>query len=190
MANFSPLTADIYSGACGTPANFNGFRYCSDVAHRWPTKLHDVWPSPGLVHYIFIFGRLLPPDEILPGAKFTLRPSCCLLFAALLHGTPAAGVSQTLRRGTRNGSTELSQRTPPIFDWAAITMGIGPHSSLIFFRPHIFRRPRADCRDTLPHDTACSEIDYVLRGCSYLPLKNCGRKTRNFRRFPDPKSSF
>jgi len=39
------------------------------------------------------------------------------------------GVSQTLRRGTRNGITELSQRAPPIFGWAAITLGIGPHSS-------------------------------------------------------------
>ena len=47
----------------------------------------------------------------------------------VLHGIPAAGVSQTLRRGTMNGITELSQRAPPIFGWAAITFGIGPHSS-------------------------------------------------------------
>jgi len=37
--------------------------------------------------------------------------------AALLHGTPAAGVSQTLQRGTKNGIMELSQRAPPIFGW-------------------------------------------------------------------------
>jgi len=49
--------------------------------------------------------------------------------AALLHGTPAAGVNETLRRGTSNGTAELSQRAPPIFGWAAITLGIGPHSS-------------------------------------------------------------
>jgi len=53
------------------------------------------------------------------------------VLAALLHGTSAAVVSQTLRRGTRNGITELSQRAPPIFGWAAITLGIGPRSSLI-----------------------------------------------------------
>ena len=52
-----------------------------------------------------------------------------VLLTALLHGTPAASVSQTLRRGTRNGITELSQRAPPIFGWWAITLGIGPHSS-------------------------------------------------------------
>jgi len=40
------------------------------------------------------------------------------------------GVSQTLQRGTRNGITELSQRAPFIFGWAAITLGIGPHSSV------------------------------------------------------------
>jgi len=52
-----------------------------------------------------------------------------LILAALLHGTPAAGVSQTLRHGTRNGITELLQRAPPIFVRAAITLGIGPNSS-------------------------------------------------------------
>jgi len=39
--------------------------------------------------------------------------------AVLLLGTLAAGVSQTLRRGARNGITELSQRVPPIFGWVA-----------------------------------------------------------------------
>jgi len=51
--------------------------------------------------------------------------------AALLHGTQASGVSQTLQHGTRNGITELSQRAPPVFCWAAITLGIGPHSSFL-----------------------------------------------------------
>ena len=51
------------------------------------------------------------------------------ILAALLHVTPAADVSQSLRRHTGNGTTELSQRTPPIFGRAAITLGIGPHSS-------------------------------------------------------------
>jgi len=53
------------------------------------------------------------------------------MLAPLLHAiTLAAGVSQTLRRGTKNGITELSQTVPHIFGWAAITFGIGPHSSL------------------------------------------------------------
>jgi len=55
------------------------------------------------------------------------------ILEALLHGTSAAGVSQSLRRGIQNGITELSQRVPPIFVWAAITLGIDPHSSCSCF---------------------------------------------------------
>ena len=66
MANFGPLTAEIGSGVCGTPANFSGFR----------------------------------------------------VLAALLNGTIVVGVSQTLR---------IEQRAPPVFDRAAITLGIGPY---------------------------------------------------------------
>jgi len=40
------------------------------------------------------------------------------------------GVSQTLRRSTRNGITELSQSVPPMFGRAAITLGIDPRSSM------------------------------------------------------------
>ena len=57
----------------------------------------------------------------------------CPTLAALLRGTPAVGVSQTLQRGTRNGITELSQKAPPIFGWAAITLGLGPHFSFVLF---------------------------------------------------------
>ena len=42
------------------------------------------------------------------------------VLAALLHGTPAVGVSQTFG---------VEQRAPPIFGRATITLGIGPHSS-------------------------------------------------------------
>jgi len=54
----------------GTLANFNGFRVLASLLHRLRSMelnqtLHDVWPSPGMVHYIYI----------LPGAKFTLCPS-------------------------------------------------------------------------------------------------------------------
>ena len=49
--------------------------------------------------------------------------------AALLHGILVVGISQTLRRGKRNGIRELSQRAPPVFGSATITLGVGPHSS-------------------------------------------------------------
>ena len=47
-----------------------------------------------------------------------------LILATLLHSTRAAIVSQALQRGRRNGITEVSQRAPPIFGWAAIMLGI------------------------------------------------------------------
>jgi len=65
------------------------------------------------------------------------RPQPCIqilhshILAALLHGTPAAVTSQTLGCATRNGIMELSQRVPPIFGWAAITLGIGAHSCFV-----------------------------------------------------------
>ena len=59
--------------------------------------------------------------------------------AALLHRTPEAGVSETLRHGA---ITELSQRASPIFGWAAITLGIGPHSSFFVF---VFKYSYALC---------------------------------------------
>jgi len=127
----------------GTPANFNGFRVLASLLHRRRSleanqTFHDVWPSPGLVHYwytriyiyigqhFFVGGGLLPPDGILPGANFTLRPSLafsCIGSISLLHGTRPAGVSQTLWRDTKNGVTELLQTAPPIFGRAAITLG-------------------------------------------------------------------
>ena len=81
MANVSPLTAETGSVVWGTPANLNGFPVLASLLQRRrsteanQTTLHDVWPSPGLVHYIFIFGGSWPPDGILPGAKFTSPPS-------------------------------------------------------------------------------------------------------------------
>jgi len=69
--------------------------------------LHEVWQSPGLVHYIYILG-LLSPNWLLPGATFLLQVLCSPILVALVHGTQAVGVSQTLRHGTtRNGIMEL-----------------------------------------------------------------------------------
>ena len=45
----------------GTPANFNGFHVLASLLQRRRSPeanktLHDAWPSPALVHYIYIFG--------------------------------------------------------------------------------------------------------------------------------------
>ena len=86
MANFGPLTAEIGSGVWGTPANFNGIRVLTSLLQRRRSTeanqaLHDVWPSPGLVHYIYIFGGSCPHNGILPGTS----KSCVLLYLSLIH---------------------------------------------------------------------------------------------------------
>ena len=63
------------------------------------------WAATLCVH----FWELLPPDGISPRAKFTLRPSVALSY---IGSVTARHSSQTLRRGTRNGIMELSQRAP------------------------------------------------------------------------------
>ena len=96
--------------------------------------LHDAWPSPGLAHYIYTFRGSCRMTEFCPVQNsLYVQVLRSPILAALLYGTPAAGVSQTLRHATRNEITELSQRVPPIFGWVAITLGIGPHSSTVYF---------------------------------------------------------
>jgi len=101
MVNFSPLTAEICWRVWGTPANFNGFHVLASLLQRRRSPetnqtLHDVWPSAGLVHCIFILGGSCPLMEFCP-----VQNSLCIqvlhspTLAALLHGTAAEGVSQT-----------------------------------------------------------------------------------------------
>ena len=112
---------------CRTPANFNGFRVLASLLHRCRSTevsqtLHDVWPSPGLVH-IYISGGCCPLGEF-----FQVQNSVCvqvlrsLILAALLHGTRVVGVSEALGAFGRGYVTT-------IFDRMAITLGICPHSS-------------------------------------------------------------
>jgi len=69
LVNFGPLMAEIDSLVWGTHANFNGFLVLASLLQRRRSTeanqtLHDVWPSPRLVHYIYIFGGSCP-DKIL-----------------------------------------------------------------------------------------------------------------------------
>jgi len=106
MANFDPLTAEISLGVSGTPANFNGFRVLASLLQRCRSMeanqtLHGVWPSSGLVHYIHFRG-LLPLTEILPGAKFTLRPSLAFSYTGSVtarHGVVQGIELRNFRRG-------------------------------------------------------------------------------------------
>ena len=65
MANYGPLTAEIDWRVWSTPENFNGFRVLASLLQRCHSleanqTLHDVWPSHGLVHYVYIFEGSCP----------------------------------------------------------------------------------------------------------------------------------
>jgi len=84
MVNFGPSAAEIGLPVCGSPANFNGFRvFASLLQRRRSTEvnqsLHNVWPSLGLVHHVYIFGALAP-NGIMQGAKFTLGVSLAFFY--------------------------------------------------------------------------------------------------------------
>jgi len=137
VVNFGPLTSEIGLGVWDTPANFNGFRMLALLLQRRHClkvnqTLHDVWPSAGMVHCSYIFGGSCPPLNF---ARCKIHIAYQVLhypiFAALLHCTQTLGVRQNWRHGTMNGITKLYHRVPPIFGWAAITLGIGPHSTFL-----------------------------------------------------------
>jgi len=104
MVNFDPLGAKIVSLVWGTPSNFNEFCVLVSLLQRRRSTeanqtLHDVWPSPGLVYCIYIFGGSCPVTEFCQ-----VQHSLCVqvlrspILAALLHCTLVVGVNQTLRR--------------------------------------------------------------------------------------------
>ena len=82
--NFGPPAAEIGSLVCGTSANFNRFRvFASLLQRRRSTEanqtLQGVWPSPGLLHYIYIFGGSCPVTEFCQ-VQTSLRPSLALSY--------------------------------------------------------------------------------------------------------------
>ena len=113
MVNIGSLMAEIvwWVLGLGTPANFNCFCVLASLLHQFRSTevnhtLHDVWQSPGLIHYIYIFGSFCPIMEFCQ----VQNPLCVEvlhypILAVLLHGTWAVGVSQTLQHGifTRHG---------------------------------------------------------------------------------------
>jgi len=140
MVNFGPLTAETGWRVWGIPENFNGVRVLASLMQRRRSTeahqiLQDIWPSAGLVYYIHFWG-LLPPNGILPGANFTLHPSLafsCFGSVTARHWSSgrqpnfAAWYKELNYRFFRISpfSTEGTTYIPR----AAITLGIGPHSS-------------------------------------------------------------
>jgi len=119
----APLTADIGSGVWETPTNFNGVRVLTSVNGDQPNIARYLAVSWAATLYIHSEG-LLPLTEFC-----RVQNSLCvqalryLILAALLHGTRAVDVSQTLWHGifTRQGGH-------PVRHWA-----VEPSSIFVFF---------------------------------------------------------
>jgi len=85
MENFGPLTAEICWRVWDTPTNFNGFRVLPSLLQRRRSPeanqtLHNVWPSPGLLYYIYIFGGSCPWQNFARcKIHFTSKP-CVLVY--------------------------------------------------------------------------------------------------------------
>jgi len=136
MVNFGSLTAEIGSLFWGTPANFNGLCILPSLLQRCRLAevnqtLHDVWPSPRLVYDIYL--GLLSAVGILLGAKNRFTSNSCVLLLTYCSVTARHSTSEcdwANLCGMVQGMefTELSQRASPIIGWAAIKLGIGPHS--------------------------------------------------------------
>jgi len=75
------------------------------------------WPATVYIH----FWRLLPHNGITPGTKFTLCRSLAFCYIGSITARHSSSGHQP--------NCSVEQTAPPIFDRAAITLGIGPHSS-------------------------------------------------------------
>jgi len=88
-----PIRAEIGLPVWGAPTNFTGFRVLTSLLH-WRRSsavnhtLHDVCPSPGLVHYTYIFWGSCPLTEFYQVQNsLSVQVLHSPIFAALLHGT-------------------------------------------------------------------------------------------------------
>jgi len=105
MVNFGPLTAEIHSGVWGIPANFNGFSRlgfvtaATSLTGGQPNFARCLAVSWAGTLYIQLRG-LLPLTEFCPVQNsLYVQVLRSPILAALLHGIPALGISQTLRCG-------------------------------------------------------------------------------------------
>ena len=88
MANFGPLTSEIRLPVWGTSANFNRFRVMASLLQRRRSPeanqtLHDLWPSHGRVHYIYIYtflGAFAPWRNFATCKIHFAHKSCVLVY--------------------------------------------------------------------------------------------------------------
>jgi len=117
-------------------SNFNGFRVLSSLLKpcRSPEAnqtLHDVnlavsWAA---TLYTYTSGGFCPLTKVCPVQNsLHVQALRSRILAALLHGSSSGHQPKFAAWYKEYRITELSQRAPPIFGRAVVTLGIGPHS--------------------------------------------------------------
>ena len=142
MANFGLLAAETVSLVWGTrvPSKRQrlsrlGFLSATSLTGGQPNFARCLAVSCAATLCIH-FRRLLPPDGISPHVKFTLRPSLAFSYIGSVtarHSSSGRQPNCAAWYKEWNYGTFPEVRAPPIFGWAAITLGIGPYSSWLYF---------------------------------------------------------
>jgi len=139
MVNFGPLTAEIFWRVWGTLSQIStGFAswlpYCTNVAQRRSTKLCRMFGHLLGWCTIYTFFGALPVTEFCQlQTKITLRPSLAFSYIGSITARHLSSSRQpNLVVWYKEWNHGTLQRAPPMFGWAAITLGIGPHSSILF----------------------------------------------------------
>ena len=115
----------VFSCTCmGHPSKFQRVsRFGFVTAPMRSTKLSTMFAvSWAVVHYIYIFGCSCPQRNFTMCKIHFASKSCILLYYLRCCTALELWASAKL--------CGVEQRAPPVFGRAAITLGIGPHSSL------------------------------------------------------------
>jgi len=139
MVNLGLLAAETVSLVWGTRANLTGFAswlHCSDVAHRRSTKLCTMYGRLLGCYIIYTFSVALAPWRIFATCKIHFTSKSCVVvywqrYCTALQQRASAKLCSWYKEW--NYRTFAEVRAPPIFGWAAITLGIGPLSSSLYF---------------------------------------------------------
>jgi len=141
--------------------------------------LCDVWPSPGIVHYIFGGSRPIK-DRILPCAKFTLCPSLAFSYIGSVTARYSSSRGQPNFAAWDNegnygtfAARHFQQRPPPIFRGRPSRWAYA-HILVLFSWPNLSDRRLDVCR-TSTHDVALVTIWNAGLCCMRL-AENAGHK--------------
>jgi len=122
MVNVGPLAAEIVSLVWGTPGSLNGFRVLATLLQRRRSTevnqtLRDVWPSPGLVRYIYTFGISCPLMDFCH-----VQNSLCVHLCTIAQVSRA--ISSQLRHLSTIGKNLLNSNISPTWSYNIANFGL------------------------------------------------------------------